>query len=86
MIAWNLVRFYGTKHATDALRLFEQQRKIVRYGLKSVLVYFTVKSIKWGDLINVIDRQLRPLCRYEMVNYFAICNLRFLDFSIVFRA
>lgn len=75
MIAWNLVRFYGTKHATDALRLFtinedflvNNSEKNVKHSLTSVLVYFTVKSIKWKDVIKVSGRQLRTLCRYEMV-------------------
>lgn len=75
MIAWNLVRFYGTKHATDALRLFtinedflvNNSEKNVKHSLTSVLVYFTVKSIKWKDVIKVSGRQLRPLFRYEMV-------------------
>lgn len=75
MIAWNLVRFYGTKHATDALRLFtinedflvNNSEKNVKHSLTSVLVYFIVKSIKWKDVIKVSGRQLRPLFRYEMV-------------------
>lgn len=75
MIAWNLVRFYGTKHATDALRLFtinedflvNNSEKNVKHSLTSVLVYFTVKSIKWKDVIKVSGRQLWPLFRYEMV-------------------
>lgn len=75
MIAWNLVRFYGTKHATDALRLFtinedflvNNSEKNVKHSLTSVLLYFTVKSIKWKDVIKVSGRQLRPLFRYEMV-------------------